>query len=130
MSISKGTGFSVLGISHLLLQVSDLKAAENFYCNLLGLTVKSRSTFGTTRPLTVTTQGLGLTTLPQTDESDSFSKKQNMEHFALWITGMESLVVKLREEGYAVDGPKRNEYGFSMSVRDPDGNRVECIEND
>ena len=125
---TNGTGFSFLGISHLLLQVSDLKASEHFYCSILGLTVKSRGTFENTRPLVVTDQGLGLTTLPQAGLSGSLSEIHNLEHFALVITGMESLVAKLRGEGYEVDNPKHNEYGFSMSVFDPDGNRVECIE--
>lgn len=129
MSNSDSAGKAeVLGVSHLLLQVSDLDAAEKFYCGLLGLTVRARSTFGGERPLISTLEGIGITTLPSPGEGPLPPDKRNVEHVALWVTGMDALVAKLEQAGYQIDGPKRNEYGLSMSVRDPDGNRVECIE--
>jgi catechol 2,3-dioxygenase-like lactoylglutathione lyase family enzyme len=124
-SVEKG---EVIGLSHLLLQVHDLNAAEMFYCGLLGLTVRARSTFGGNRPLISTLEGIGMTTLPVPEEGPLPLEKRNVEHIALWVKGMDALVAKMEQAGFHVDGPKRNEYGLSMSVRDPDGNRVECIE--
>jgi catechol 2,3-dioxygenase-like lactoylglutathione lyase family enzyme len=118
----------VLGLSHLLLQVADLDAAEKFYCGLLGLNIRARGTFGGDRPLISTLEGIGMTTRPAPGEGLLPPEKRNVEHIALWVKGMDDLVAKIEQAGFHVDGPKRNEYGLSMSVRDPDGNRVECIE--
>jgi catechol 2,3-dioxygenase-like lactoylglutathione lyase family enzyme len=115
----------VEGLSHLLIQVSDLAAAEHFYCDLLGLEVKSRGTFGGDRPLIVTYQGLGITTLPSVPAA---AASRNLEHVAFWVTQLDKLVERLRAEGIAVEGPKANSYGRGIYALDPDGYRVECIE--
>jgi len=129
MSNSDSAGKTeVLGLSHLLLQVDDLNAAEMFYCDMLGLTIRAKSTFGGNRPLISTMEGIGMTTLPVQGEGPLPLEKRNVEHIALWVTGIDALGAKLELAGFHVDGPKRNEYGLSMSVHDPDGNRVECIE--
>ena len=122
---NKDSKAKVLGLAHLLLQVTDLEAAEAFYCSVLGLEVKNRSTFGGDRPLTVTIEGLGITTCLSSLASPH---ERNMEHVAFWVTGIDKLLQKLKEAGFSPTEPKSNEYGKSMSVRDPDGNRVELIE--
>ena len=115
------------GISHLLIQVSDLAAAENFYCYLLGLKVKERSTFGG-RPLLVTYQGVGLTLFPSSSPTPASGENRNLEHFALWVRGIDELVQVFLSNGFEIEGPELSEYGTRFIVRDPDGNRVECIE--
>jgi len=117
----------VESISHLLIQVSDLEAAENFYCYLLGLEVKSRSTFSG-RPLLVTRQGVGLTLFPSSPATPASLENRNLEHFALWVRGIDELAQVFRSNGFEIEGPGLNEYGRRFIVRDPDGNRVECIE--
>jgi catechol 2,3-dioxygenase-like lactoylglutathione lyase family enzyme len=112
------------GLSHLLIQVSDLAVAEHFYCDLLGFEVKSRDTFGD-RPLIVTHQGLGITIL-SSDPAPLSSR--NVEHVAFWVKDLDTLVETLRREGFAVEGPKENSYGRGIYTLDPDGYRVECIE--
>jgi catechol 2,3-dioxygenase-like lactoylglutathione lyase family enzyme len=115
----------VEGLSHLLIQVSDLAAAEHFYCDLLGLQVKSRDTFGGDRPLIVTHQGLGITLLPS--ESAPLESR-SVEHVAFWVTELDTLIETLCAEAYPVEGPKPNSYGRGIYTLDPDGYRVECIE--
>ena len=115
----------VESLSHLLIQVSDLPAAEHFYLDLLGLEVKSRDTFGGDRPLIVTYQGLGITTLL----SDSAALgSRNVEHVAFWVKDLDTLIETLHAEGFPVEGPKPNSYGRGIYTLDPDGYRVECIE--
>jgi catechol 2,3-dioxygenase-like lactoylglutathione lyase family enzyme len=115
----------VEGLSHLLIQVSDMAAAEHFYCDLLGLQVKSRDTFGGDRPLIVTHQGLGITLLPA---QPAALESRNVEHVAFWVTNLDGLIDTLRAEGVVIEGPKPNSYGRGIYALDPDGYRVECIE--
>ncbi len=116
----------VEGLSHLLLQVTDLEASERFYCGLLGLHVKNRATFGGDRPFFSTREGVGITTLPSAPFPSP--EQRNVEHVALWVTRIDELAARLRAAGYSVTGPKANEYGNALVVYDPDGNRIECIE--
>jgi catechol 2,3-dioxygenase-like lactoylglutathione lyase family enzyme len=118
---------TVTGLAHLLLQVSDLNSSEKFYCNLLGLTVKTRGTFGGDRPLISTHQGIGLTPLIDIAKKTS-ADQHNVEHVALWVTNLAALVNTLQDAGYILAEVKKNEYGIATSLRDPDGNRVELIE--
>ena len=118
----------VEGLSHLLLQVSDLLDAEHFYCGLLGLSVKSRETFSGGRPLIVTHQGMGITLLPSVPPTPAPTENRNLEHVAFWVKDIDQLAEILRSEDIQIDGPKPSSYGQSMYVLDPDGNRVECIE--
>lgn len=115
----------VEGLSHLLIQVSDLAAAEHFYCDLLGLQVKARDTFSGDRPLIVTQQGLGITTL---SAAPAPLESRNVEHIAFWVKDLDTLIDTLRTEGYSIEGPKPNSYGRGIYTLDPDGYRVECIE--
>ena len=118
----------IKGLSHLLLQVSNLETAKQFYCGLLGLKVKSRSTFGETRLLISTHQGLGLTTYPVTVSETSSKEQHNVEHIAFWVENIIKLIQNLNDAGFLITEPKANEYGLSASVVDPDGNRIELIE--
>lgn len=118
----------VEGLSHLLLQVTDMQAAEHFYCDLLGMTVRSRETFGGDRPLIVTHQGMGITLLPSVPPTTAPVENRNVEHIAFWVTDIDQLAETLRGEGVQIDGPKPSSYGQSMYALDPDGNRIECIE--
>ncbi len=111
-----------VGISHILLQVSDLAKAEAFYVGTLGMEVKERSSLGDGRPLVVLRQGLGLTvaTLPAGTACD-------FDHLAFAASDVDALAWRLREHGVTiVDGPKATGYGRSVYFLDPDGRKIEC----
>lgn len=111
-----------VGISHILLQVSDLAKAEAFYVDTLGMEVKERTTLGDGRPLLVLRQGLGLTvgSLPGDAARD-------FDHLAFKATDVDALAWRLREGGVTVlDGPKATGYGRSVYFLDPDGRKIEC----
>jgi catechol-2,3-dioxygenase len=116
----------VQGLAHLLIQVSDLPAAENFYLTILGLQEKSRGVFGVNRPLITTKQGLGITLATGSDHLPP--ETRNLEHIAFWVSNIAELNNRLVVAGVTVNGLKQNEYGLSLWVLDPDGNRVEFIE--
>ncbi len=110
------------GLGHLLLQVSDLDAAERFYLDLLGLTVRTRGDFRDGRPLVVTHEGLGLT--------DGRPEGQGpLEHLAFSARGIAELAERARENGVTVvRGPEPSTYGLSLYLADPDGNVVEVFQ--
>ncbi len=111
-----------VGISHILLQVSDLAKAEAFYVGTLGMEVKERSSLGDGRPLVVLRQGLGLTvgTLPA-------GAARDFDHLAFKTTDVDALAWRLRAAGVTVvDGPKATGYGRSVYFLDPDGRKIEC----
>ncbi|MFN8221895.1 MAG: isochorismatase family protein [Gaiellales bacterium] len=109
------------GLAHLLLQVSDLDAAERFYLDLLGLTVRKREAFRDGRPLVVTEQGLGLT--------DGRPEGTGpLEHVAFVGTGVAELAERAATAGVTiVRGPEPSAYGLSLYLEDPDGNVVEVF---
>ena len=109
------------GLGHLLLQVSDLEAAEHFYLDLLGLTVRKREDFRDGRPLVVTHQGLGLTNGRPEGQGP-------LEHLAFSARGVAALAERARAEGVTVvRGPEPSAYGLSLYLADPDGNVVEVF---
>jgi len=112
----------VRGLAHLLLQTSDLNAAEDFYLGVLGFQVRKREAFRDGRPLVVTEQGLGLTNgRPSADDSP-------VEHIAFHVDHLRALTERARSAGVRVlRGPEVSPYGLSVYLADPDGNHIELI---
>jgi ureidoacrylate peracid hydrolase len=109
------------GLGHLLLQVDNLDAAERFYLDLLGLTVRKREEFRDGRPLVVTNEGLGLTNGRPEGQGP-------LEHLAFRARGVSALADRARAEGVTVlRGPEPSSYGVSLYLADPDGNVVEVF---
>ena len=109
-------------LGHLLLQVSDLAAAERFYLETLGFAVRKREPFRDGRPLIVTEQGLGLT--------DGRPEGQGpLEHLAFRVDGVHALAERAGEAGYEIiREPAPSAYGISVYIADPDANQVELFE--
>ena len=106
-------------LHHLLLQVKGLHAAERFYVEGLGFTVKKRETFSDGRPLVVLNEGMGLTT-------GGPEPPGPVEHIAFRVRFVESYVKRVaRAGGKVVEGPVPGAYGTSLYFHDPDGNKIE-----
>jgi len=119
--LADATAPRAVGLGHLLLQVSDLAAAESFYLGLLGLTVGKREEFRDGRPLVVTNEGLGLTNGRPDGEGP-------LEHLAFRAHGIAALAERAAAAGVAiVRGPEPSSYGTSLYLTDPDGNVVEVF---
>ena len=111
---------AVWHLDHVLLEVADLDRAEAFYLGLLGFSVRRRGEHRDGRPLVVTEQGLGLTT--------GGGPVGTTEHLAFRTRNVARLAERLRgEEVEIVDGPMDTDYGVSLYVRDPDGNKIELF---
>jgi ureidoacrylate peracid hydrolase len=112
------------GLHHLLLQTSDLEAAERFFLDLLGFTVRKREAFTDGRPLTVTHQGLGLT-------NGAPGRPGPVEHIAFRVSGVRALAERARASGAVIlKEPGPGPYGLTVYVADPDGNRIELFAED
>lgn len=119
--LQEATAPRALGLGHLLLQTSDLEAAERFYLDLLGLTVRKREAFRDDRPLTVTNEGLGLT-------SGRPEGAGPLEHVAFHARDVRGLASRALSAGVTVvRGPEPSAYGISLYLLDPDGNQVEVF---
>ena len=109
----------IFRLHHLLLQVKGLHAAERFYVEGLGFTVKKRETFSDGRPLVVLNEGMGLTT-------GGPEPPGPVEHIAFRVRSVESYVKRVaRAGGKVVEGPVPGAYGTSLYFHDPDGNKIE-----
>lgn len=113
---------TVVGLTHLLLQVSNLAAAERFFVDMLGFTVRDRSALRDGRPLVVLRQGLGLTVFP----GGAAPADKIVDHIAFRVQDLASFTARLADRKVPYEGPVTTPtYGTSIYVRDPDGNRIE-----
>jgi catechol 2,3-dioxygenase-like lactoylglutathione lyase family enzyme len=111
-------------LGHLLIQAADLAAAEHFYLDFLGLTVRKRESFRDGRPLVVTHEGLGLTN----GRRDGTGP---VDHIAFRARGVRDLAERAQREGIrVVRGPEPSAYGVSLYLADPDGNQIEVFEEE
>ncbi len=109
-------------LAHLLLQTTDIEAAERFYVDLLGFGVRKREAFRDGRPLILTHQGMGIT------NGRGSGDGANVDHIAFHVKGLDALVERATGAGVRViRGPESNAYGRSVYLEDPDGNEVELI---
>jgi catechol 2,3-dioxygenase-like lactoylglutathione lyase family enzyme len=110
-------------LHHLLLQTSDLEAAERYFVGVLGFTVHKREQFTDGRPLTVTHEGLGLT-------SGAPGGRSAVEHIAFRVSDVRELAERVRGAGGVIlKEPGPGPYGLTVYVADPDGNRIELFED-
>jgi len=116
----------VTGLDHVVLRVSDMDRAIEFYEQVLGLHVERRlSEIG----LVQLRAGSAMIDLVPQKKGDAAGR--NMDHYAVQIETMdvEALTAHLRRHGvdpgevrrrYGAEG-----YGSSIYITDPDGNTVE-----
>lgn len=110
-------------ISHILLQVSDLEEAVEFYTEVVGFTLRDRIELGDGRPLVRLKEMMGLTELPESRAESG----QAVGHIAFQVPDIDELLASLDEHNIEIDdGPKETGYGTSVYFYDPDGNRIEC----
>ena len=115
----------VKGLDHIVLRVSDIDRAIDFYGRVLGCHVERRlSTIG----LVQLRAGAAMIDLVPKTDSDS---GRNVDHYAVQIEAMDvpALTAHLQRQGidpgevrrrYGAEG-----YGSSIYITDPDGNTVE-----
>lgn len=112
-------------VHHLLLQVSDLEAAEAFYIGFLGFTVRKREPFPDGRPLTTTEEGLGLTNGVRGVAGSV------VEHIAFKTSDIREIAQRAAAQGVEIlKPPGQGPYGLTVYLADPDGNRIELFSDE
>ena len=126
---------SVSGFDHIVLRIRDKEAMLGFYRDVLGLTVdRDRPELGLTH-VRAGPQMIDLFTvdgrLGRMGGAAPGTEARNLDHFALQVRPFDEAAIRAHlaahnvevvEEGqrYGADGD-----GFSLYVRDPEGNTVE-----
>ncbi len=114
----------VSGLAHVLLETTDLDAAERFYVDLLGFRVRTRAPFRDGRRFISTEQGLGLT-------EGGTGKGGQMDHLAFEVRGVAEFERRLSVAGCRIVRPLGpGPYGLTVYVADPDGNEIELYERE
>jgi nicotinamidase-related amidase/catechol 2,3-dioxygenase-like lactoylglutathione lyase family enzyme len=114
----------ILEFAHMLLQVANIEASKRFYVDLLGFTVRKASPLADGRPFVPFKQGIALTT-------GGPGKPVQIDHMAFKVNDVRALAGRLRDSKVKFfqdlhDGI----YGLAVYVADPDGNKVELIQED
>lgn len=114
-----------LGFGHMLMQVADIKAAEHFYIDLLGFTVRPAKPLADGRPFTAFKQGIALTA----SGPPAGSQPRQIDHMAFEVNDVRAMAERLRRAEVSFikdlhDGP----YGLTIYVSDPDGNKIELYQ--
>jgi len=126
---------AIAGFDHIVLRVRDKASVLDFYCGVLGLSVdRDRPELGLTH-VRAGRQMIDLVTLDgplgKLGGAGPGREGRNLDHFALQVRPFDAAAIRAHlaahgvavvEEGerYGADGD-----GFSLYVRDPEGNTVE-----
>ncbi len=111
-------------LHHLLLMVSDLERAMEFYLDTLGFTRRADAKpLPDGRPFIATMEGLGLTAGGPGDF-------KQVDHLAFEVRNVDALYRKLKKKGarFTRGAPGPGPYGKAVYVLDPDGNELELFE--
>lgn len=126
---------AVQGFDHIVLRVRDKDAMLGFYRDVLGLAVdRDRPEIGLTH-VRAGRQMIDLVTLDgplgRMGGAGPASEGRNLDHFALQVRPFDEAAIRahLAAHGVAIveEGPRygADGDGFSLYVRDPEGNTVE-----
>jgi catechol 2,3-dioxygenase-like lactoylglutathione lyase family enzyme len=126
---------AILGLDHVVLRVTDLDRARNFYCDVLGCRVE---VFQKKIGLLQLRAGDSLIDLVPVDGqlgrmggAAPGTEGRNMDHFCLRVRPFDAAAIMAHLSAHGVDpGKVEQRYGAegmgpSIYLRDPDGNVVE-----
>ena len=121
--------FKLLGLDHLLLHVRGMGAAERFYCDVLGCTVRHRLPQHGMAELSA-----GVVLVDIDDANGAWALEgapagRNLDHFAMLTDGWNDDEMRgwLASNGVAIESDRSEEGESSLYVRDPSGNLVELV---
>jgi glyoxylase I family protein len=126
---------SITGFDHIVLRVRDKQAMLSFYCGVLGLAVdRDRPELGLTH-IRAGAQMIDLVTLDgplgRLGGAGPGGEGRNLDHFALRVRPFDEPAIRAHLAKHAIEvveeGPRYGAegVGFSLYVRDPEGNTVE-----
>ena len=122
----------VVGMDHIVVNVSDVEEALRFYGGVLGMEVLREDQFRRGEVGFVSVRASGGTILDLRPSEDTLGGPANIDHFCLVVEtpDMDATLEELRAKGVEIAGPKGTRWGArgdgsSFFVTAPDGNKVE-----
>lgn len=124
--------FEIRGLDHLLLHVRGMTEAENFYCGVLGCSVRHRIPQYAMVELKVGSSSLALVDTADPHGSwalDGCEPGRNLDHFALAIAGFDEQAMRtwLEQHQIRIEEERLDEEDHAFYVRDPSNNLVELL---
>ncbi|MFI5356305.1 MAG: VOC family protein [Opitutales bacterium] len=116
----------VIELNHVALDVSDIAASGRFYREVLGLPELARPAF----PFPGAWFRLGALQELHLIGDRGRAVGERAGHFALLVSDLDAVVVRLQAAGVACRGPKpRPDGALQVFTADPDGNVIEFTSN-
>ncbi len=122
----------VIGMDHIVVNVSDVDEALQFYGGILGLEVLRLDQFRRGEVGFVSVRLSGETIIDLRPSETTPGGPVNIDHFCLFVepTDMEAELERLRAKGVEISGPVGTRWGArghgpSFYIKAPDGNRIE-----
>jgi catechol 2,3-dioxygenase-like lactoylglutathione lyase family enzyme len=128
-------GIDVIEIDHIVIRCKDVERQLRFYVDILGLEPYRVEEFHAGKimfPSVRVSAGTIIDLFPRPDEEPVGDGPRNLDHYCLTIapTDLAQLARRLQECGVTVEGDAKKRSGargdgYSIYVRDFEGNRVE-----
>ena len=122
----------VIGLDHLVLNVTNVDASLEFYRDVLGLEALRLDQFRRGEVGFVSVRVSSDTIIDLRPVAEPAAGPANVDHFCLVLeaTDMEALLSDLHTQGVEVRGPVSTRWGArgsgdAFTIVDPDGNRIE-----
>ena len=123
--MGSGSPARVQGLDHIVLNVADAERSVRWYCDRLGLQAERYEEWkaGDAPFVSVRVDEGTIIDLFETQRSG-----ENLNHFALWITGDTEAILASPDVEVVRRSPQvfgARGWGSAVYVRDPDGNEIE-----
>jgi catechol 2,3-dioxygenase-like lactoylglutathione lyase family enzyme len=135
MSQESSAGIKIMEMDHIVIRCKDVERQLKFYVDVLGMEPYRVNEFRAGKvffPSVRVHDGTIIDLFPRPDEEPVGDGPRNLDHYCLTIapTDLDKLAVSLQQRGVTVEGEAKKRSGargdgYSIYVRDFEGNRVE-----
>ena len=124
--------FQPLGLDHLLLHVRGMDAAEQFYCGVLGCSVKSRMPEYGMLELSAGVSLIDIEHPVGAQALEGADEGRNLNHFAIATSDWDEADMRewLARQGIEIEEERAEHGEHSFYIRDPSGNLVELLKRE
>jgi catechol 2,3-dioxygenase-like lactoylglutathione lyase family enzyme len=135
MSQQSPAGIKIVEIDHIVIRCKDVERQLKFFVDILGLEPYRVEEYRAGKvffPSVRVNDGMIIDLFPKPNEEPVGDGARNLDHYCLTIapTDLSQVASRLRERGVTVEGDAKKRSGargdgYSIYVRDFEGNRVE-----